>query len=151
MSETLRCISPVDGSLYLERSLAGDGEIEAALEASRAAQRAWRAVALEERQALLTQAVDAFVTQADAVAEEITWQMGRPIAQSPGEVAGFEERARHMIAIAPEALAPLAAGDKAGFTRYIKREPLGLVFVMAPWNYPYLTAVNSIVPALHRG
>ena len=40
---------------------------------------------------------------------------------------------------------------KEGFRRMIKREPLGLVLVIAPWNYPYLTAVNSIVPALIAG
>ena len=77
--------------------------------------------------------------------------MGRPIAHSPGEVRGFEERARHMIAIAPEALGDIESGARAGFRRFIRREPLGTVLVMAPWNYPYLTAVNSVVPALLAG
>ncbi len=77
--------------------------------------------------------------------------MGRPIGQSPGEVRGFEERARHMVAIAPQALADLDAGPREGFRRFIRREPLGVVLVMAPWNYPYLTSVNSVVPALMAG
>jgi acyl-CoA reductase-like NAD-dependent aldehyde dehydrogenase len=77
--------------------------------------------------------------------------MGRPVSQCPGEVGGFEERARHMIATAPQSLEDIAVEPKAGFTRFIRREPLGVVFVMAPWNYPYLTAVNSIVPALMAG
>jgi acyl-CoA reductase-like NAD-dependent aldehyde dehydrogenase len=67
------------------------------------------------------------------------------------EVAGFEERARYMISIAEETLADVQAGEKEGFLRYIKRVPLGVVLTMAPWNYPYLTAVNSIVPALMAG
>ena len=46
-------------------------------------------------------AVDAIVASGDEIAREITLQMGRPIAHSPGEVRGFEERARHMMAIAP--------------------------------------------------
>jgi acyl-CoA reductase-like NAD-dependent aldehyde dehydrogenase len=95
--------------------------------------------------------VDAFVARRDAIAEEITLQMGRPIRHSPGEVRGFEERARHMIAIAAEALAEIDPGPKAGFRRFIRREPLGVVLTIAPWNYPYLTAVNSIVPALLAG
>ena len=56
-----------------------------------------------------------------------------------------------MVAIAEEALAPHYPPEKPGFRRYIEREPLGLVLVIAPWNYPYLTAVNTIVPALIAG
>jgi len=77
--------------------------------------------------------------------------MGRPISQAPGEVGGFEERARYMIEIADTALADLKPEQKDGFTRYIKREPLGVVFVVAPWNFPYLTSVNAIMPALLAG
>lgn len=151
MSKTLKCISPIDGSVFVERPLAGDGEIEAALTRARKAQGAWRNTAIARRQELLTKAVDAFVAKGAAIAEEITRQMGRPLAYTPGEIRGFEERARHMIAIAPEALKDIAVEPKAGFTRFIRRDPLGVVFVVAPWNYPYLTAVNAIVPALMAG
>ncbi|RMD60912.1 MAG: aldehyde dehydrogenase family protein [Alphaproteobacteria bacterium] len=151
MADTLKCISPVDGRVYVERPLATGEEIETALTRARRAQAAWRRTPLDERLALLTRAVDAFVARREAIAEEITWQMGRPIAQSPGEVGGFEERARYMIAIAPEALRDVVPEPRPGFTRFIRREPLGVVFVVAPWNYPYLTAVNSIIPALAAG
>ena len=150
-AETLTCLSPIDGSVVAERPLAGEAEIVAALKAARGAQAAWRATPLERRLELLSKAVDAFVAKGPEIAEEITRQMGRPLAYTPGEVAGFEERARHMIAIAPEALGDLAVEPKAGFTRFIRRDPLGVVLVIAPWNYPYLTAVNSIVPALAAG
>jgi acyl-CoA reductase-like NAD-dependent aldehyde dehydrogenase len=85
------------------------------------------------------------------LAEEITRQMGRPIRQSPGELGGFEERSRYMIGVAPEALADLRLDDRPGFARFIRRVPVGVVFVIAPWNYPLLTAVNSLVPALMAG
>ena len=49
------------------------------------------------------------------------------------------------------ALAPVDPGPKEGFKRWIQRDPLGLVLVVAPWNYPFLTAVNTIVPALMAG
>ncbi len=151
MSGGLRTITPVDGSVYVERPFATEAEIAAALERAVAAGPAWREASIEERARLCLRAVDAFVAERDAIAEEIAWQMGRPIAHAPGEVRGFEERARHMIAIAPEALADLDAGPKAGFTRFIRRQPLGVVFTIAPWNYPYLTAVNSVIPALMAG
>jgi len=151
MTDTLKCTSPIDGSVFVERPLAGDTEIVAALGRAQKAQAAWRRMPLDQRQALLTKAVDAFVAKKVEIAEEITRQMGRPLAYAPFEIAGFEERARHMIAIAPEALGDIAVEPKAGFTRFIRRDPLGVVFVVAPWNYPYLTAVNSVVPALLAG
>ena len=151
MTETLKCITPVDGSVYVERPLADDADVAAALAAAQAAQAGWRRTAVAERQALLTAAVDAFVAKKAEISEEIAWQMGRPISQCPFEVAGFEERARHMIAIAPQALADIAVEPKEGFTRFIRRDPLGVAFVVAPWNYPYLTAVNAVIPALMAG
>ena len=106
---------------------------------------------MEARAALLGRFVDAFVSHREDIAVELTWQMGRPIRYTPGEVRGFEERARHMIAIAPAALADIGVDPKEGFTRFIRREPLGTVLVVAPWNYPLLTAVNAVVPALMAG
>jgi acyl-CoA reductase-like NAD-dependent aldehyde dehydrogenase len=151
MGDRIQVISPVNGQVYAERALASEGEIAAALERAGRAQAGWRRVPVVERAAILARAVDAFVARRDEIATEIAWQMGRPVRYTPGEVAGFEERARYMIRVAEEGLADVAVGDKAGFTRFIRREPLGVVFVIAPWNYPYLTAVNAVVPALMAG
>ena len=148
---TIQCISPVDNSVYVERETASAEAIQQTLERANGAQQEWKATPIATRQALCSKAVDAFLERQVEIAEELTWQMGRPIAQAPGEVAGFEERARHMIAIAADALADLKPEAKPGFTRYIKREALGVVFVIAPWNFPYLTSVNAIMPALLAG
>jgi acyl-CoA reductase-like NAD-dependent aldehyde dehydrogenase len=151
MSESLRTISPVDGSVYVERPLAGAAEINKALDVARAAQAEWRNVPVATRQEILRKAVAAFVAKKDEIAAEISWQMGRPISQAGGEVNGFKERADYMINIAPEALGDYNPGEKAGFNRFIRREPLGVVAIIAPWNFPYLTAVNGVVPALMAG
>ncbi|PIW28750.1 MAG: aldehyde dehydrogenase [Rhodospirillales bacterium CG15_BIG_FIL_POST_REV_8_21_14_020_66_15] len=151
MTEILKCISPVDGSVYAERPAAGEAEIQAALDRATACQELWREMPVADRAAVCSRMVDAFVQDPDAVAGELAWQMGRPVRYGAGEVRGFEERARHMIAIADEALADRAVAAKEGFTRFIRRMPLGVVFVVAPWNYPYLTAVNAIVPAIMAG
>jgi len=148
---TIQCITPVDGSIYVERQTASADQIQQALSQAVKAQKGWKNTSIAERQALCSKAVDAFVARKVEIAEELTWQMGRPISQAPGEVAGFEERARHMIEIADSALADLQPEKKDGFTRYIKRQPLGVVFVVAPWNFPYLTSVNAIIPALLAG
>ncbi len=152
MVETLKVISPVDGRVYVERPLASEVEIERALARARAAQERWRETAVAERAAILARAADALVAQADEIALEITWQMGRPIRYTPKEVSGgFHERARYMIEIAELALADEQVGEKPGFTRFIRHVPLGVVFVIAPWNYPLLTAVNGVWPALMAG
>ncbi len=151
MAASLKCITPVDSSVYVERPLASLNEATDALSRARTAQQSWRQVSIAERQALLSRAVDAFVADGADIAREISWQMGRPVSQAPGEIRGFEERARYMIEIAPQALAEIDAGPKEGFTRFVRRDPLGVVFVIAPWNYPYLTAVNSVAPALMAG
>ena len=100
---------------------------------------------------ILTRFCDEFEKRGAKIAEELTWQMGRPARYAPNEVRGTLERARHMIAIAPRRSADLDAGPKANFTRFVRREPLGVVFTIAAWNYPYLIAVNSVVPALMAG
>ncbi len=146
-----KTISPIDGSVYVERKQATRPEIATALERARRAQAAWKHVPVAGRGNMIAKAVDYFVAHKDQIAEELTRQIGRPIAQSPGEMRGFEERAHYMIEAAPEALTDIDAGPKAGFTRFIRREPLGVVFIVAPWNYPYLTAVNGVVPALMAG
>lgn len=147
----LQCISPVDSRVYVERPTATAAEIGLTLSRSTAAQKRWQTTPLSVRQTLCSQAVDAFVANKQDIACELSWQMGRPISQTPGEVDGFEERARHMISIAEEALKTITPATKQGFTRYIKRLPLGVVFVVAPWNYPYLTSINAILPALLAG
>ncbi|MAZ02901.1 MAG: aldehyde dehydrogenase [Sneathiella sp.] len=151
MSESLKTISPVDGSLYVERAYTSPEKVEEMLSAARAAQQEWQQKSVAERAAILEKGVDNFVAKKELIAEELAWQMGRPIRYGAGEVGGFEERARYMISIAGETLADIAIPEKAGFTRYIKREPIGVVFTIAPWNFPFMTAVNSIVPALMAG
>ena len=146
-----RTISPVDGSVYVERTLAEPAQMDAALENARLAQRLWRTVPMAERAAILQRFCDGFESHRDDIAVELSWQMGRPIRHAPNEVRGMLERARHMIAIAPEALTDIDVGPKPGFRRFLRREPLGVVFTVAAWNYPYLIAVNSVVPALMAG
>lgn len=144
-------ISPVDGSVYARRHYASSEDINEALARAQLAKKQWCNVPLSERQRLCSAMVDALVANAGEIAHQICWQMGRPIQYAAGEVQGLAERARYMIEVAPQALRTIELPEQTGFTRYIKREPLGVVFVIAPWNYPYLTAINSIIPALLAG
>src|SRR3989442_3502140 len=148
----MQTISPIDGSVCAEYELASGAEIEAALDRAVRGQRRWKTVPVSERAATCRRAVELMVARADRLATELTWQMGRPITQSPFEIRrGFQERARYMIDIAEGALADLVLDPKDGFRRFIRREPLGVVLVLAPWNYPYLASVNAVIPALMAG
>jgi acyl-CoA reductase-like NAD-dependent aldehyde dehydrogenase len=151
MTNTVQLISPVDGRVFAERQYADIVQIEQALAAATCAQAQWKRRPLSERAAFCSAAVDAMLAMKDDIVPELAWQMGRPVRFGAGELRGFEERARYMITIAPQALAALEVEPVAGFRRYIKREPMGTVLVVAPWNYPYLTAVNTIIPALMAG
>jgi acyl-CoA reductase-like NAD-dependent aldehyde dehydrogenase len=145
-------ISPVDGSVYADRSAPSASGIEAALERGARAQRAWREVPLAGRVAAVRRMLEWCLAHADTLGEELTRQMGRPISQSPMEIRrGFAERTQYLCGIAEEALRDLDVGEKPGYRRFIRREPLGLVLVVAPWNYPWLTSVNAVVPALLAG
>lgn len=150
MTETVKIISPIDGSVYAERPLASATDIETAVVRAKAARHSWGETTIAERQKILTHFVDALALMNDEIVPELAWQMGRPI-RFGGEKRGVEERARYMIELAAEALAPVEKTGKEGFTRCITREALGTVMVIAPWNYPFLTAVNSIVPGLMAG
>lgn len=147
-----KTISPVDGSVFAEVMLATGEDIETTLTAAVRAQREWRNVPIGDRMQICRRMTDWMLEHADEIATELTWQMGRPIAHTPLEIRrGFRERARYMTDVAPEALADIDPGPQAGFRRFIRREPLGTVLVLAPWNYPYLTSVNVIVPAILAG
>ena len=145
-------ISPVDGSVYAEFDLASDSVIESTLQHAIDAQRAWKRVPVTERAAICRRMVSFVVERADQLAVELTWQMGRPVTQTPFEIrCGFQERANYMIDIAAGQLADLDVGKREGFSRFIRREPLGVVLVLAPWNYPYLTSINAVIPAIMAG
>jgi acyl-CoA reductase-like NAD-dependent aldehyde dehydrogenase len=150
MTETIKLKSPINGTVYAERAVATDQAVNAAVERAKAAQAEWATTPIAERGKYLLAFLEALLAMNDEIVPELAWQMGRPTRYG-GEKGGVEERTRYMVALAEKALAPYVPEDRPGFRRYLKKEPLGVVFVIAPWNYPYLTAVNSIVPALMAG
>ncbi len=150
MSTTLKCISPIDGSVFAERPFLSPDKARQAADRARTAQKDWAARPLSERIALVQAGVARVGEMNDEIVPELAHQMGRPIRYG-GEFGGFNERATYMASIAEEALAPIKLEDSASFKRYIRRVPHGVVLVVAPWNYPYMTAINTVAPALIAG
>ena len=143
-------ISPIDGQVLAEREPLTLDAARAAVAAAKAGQPSWAALPLDQRIARVEAGIAALNAMKDEVVPELARQMGRPVRYG-GEFGGVNERASHMASIAAEALAPTVIEDSASLRREIRREPVGVVLVIAPWNYPFLTAINSIVPALIAG
>ncbi len=148
--KTLQCISPIDGSVFAERAALSLDEAAARVGRAQAARHAWAARPLEERIALVVAGIDRLGAMNDEVTTELAHMMGRPVRYG-GEFGGVRARTDYMAEIAADALAPLVVEESDAFRRFIAREPHGVVLVVAPWNYPYLTTVNTVVPALIAG
>jgi len=149
MSEIV-CTSPIDGRIVARRTSADGATIAAAVAAARQAQRDWARVPIKDRAGAMIRFLAEMRAMNDDVTRELALQMGRPVRYG-GELRSLTERVEYMVGIAEEALAPIEPEPKDGFVRQIRREPLGVLLTIAPWNYPYLTAVNTIVPGLMAG
>jgi acyl-CoA reductase-like NAD-dependent aldehyde dehydrogenase len=144
-------INPATETPLREVAYTSPPELEAIVTRARAAQREWRRVSVTERVRVVGQMVPAFRAMADEVALDITRQMGKPLRQARSEIETMIDRAETMCRLAGSALADEPLPPKAGFERFIRHEPLGVVLDVAAWNYPLLIAVNVIVPALLAG
>ena len=147
----LQTISPIDNSVYVERNFATNKDIENSLFNSKKAFESWRNTSLDDRKKIISLFVNNFLNNNKEIEEELCRQIGRPISQCSGEMKGFQERAEYMINKSEEALKNVISKKNSEFDNFICKEPLGIVFVIAPWNYPYNTSVNSIVPSLLSG
>lgn len=146
-----KCVSPIDGQVVHAGAFSTDEETSRALSLARVGQAAWRAMPLQARIESLRIALKHLSDRRDEIGLQITNQMGRPIKYAPGEIGGVIERGEAMLDIAGSALETVKPDPIPGFDRCIVREPVGVVAVLAPWNYPFLTSVNAIIPALAAG
>ena len=146
----IRCISPIDGSVYAERETLSAADASAAVDRARKSQADWAALPLDDRIRRVMDGVARVGQMNDDIVPELAHQMGRPVRYG-GEFGGFNERASDMAKIAQDALAPIEIENSDSCHRMIKRVPHGVVLVVAPWNYPYMTAVNTVAPALIAG
>ncbi|MBU1175779.1 MAG: aldehyde dehydrogenase family protein [Alphaproteobacteria bacterium] len=150
MTKTLACVSPIDGSVFATRPTQDRAEVEAILDRVRLGQKAWARRPLRERIDLVRAGIAVLGAMNDEVTVELAHMMGRPVRYK-GEFGGVDERTQYMASIAAKSLEPAVVERSDAFHRHLTREPHGVVFVVAPWNYPYLTAINTIVPALIAG
>lgn len=139
--------SPYSGGVVATVARHDSKEQAAILEGARAAQLEWKGSSLTERQQLCHRFLQEVEKRASDIALAVSQQMGKPLKQARGEVDGMAFRARTMIELSNEALSSEQIADGVR----IEKEPVGVVLLIAPWNYPLLTAVNCLVPAVLAG
>ncbi len=150
MSKKIQCISPINGTVFAERDVSTMDASFAAVTHAKTAGKVWAARPISERVSLVMAGVARLGEMTDEIVPELAQMMGRPVRYG-GEFGGVNERASYMAEIAETALAPVIVEESNAFQRRIEREPLGVVLVVAPWNYPYMTAINTVAPALIAG
>jgi acyl-CoA reductase-like NAD-dependent aldehyde dehydrogenase len=148
---SLKVDNPYTGETFVEVGVDSAREAHQKVDAAAAAQRAWAHVPLAQRQAIATKWLDVLASETEAIAHDISGMMGKPLQQARGEVNGTIGRARTMIELSTAALQTDIVPEADGLFRQITHEPVGVVYVIAPWNYPLMTAVNSIIPAVLAG
>ncbi|KAG5367154.1 Aldehyde dehydrogenase [Yarrowia sp. B02] len=153
----LTTVSPIDAVPDFTTPEATKEQALAEIATANKAQKTWKQTTLDDRIKLVTKAYEHLTSEpgVDELARELTQQMGRPIAYTKGEITTAAARAKFLLEVAPEALAPQREGSDAGFVdgfkKYITHEPLGTVLIIFPWNYPYLCLTNALVPSLLAG
>jgi acyl-CoA reductase-like NAD-dependent aldehyde dehydrogenase len=148
---TLTVDNPYTGDIACTVPLAGEPEVSKILDLAKKAAHAYRDSSIADRKALCERATAAMEKNAATIASDISKMMGKPVSQAKGELSGMAGRARHMIAIAEDALKDDELPKKEGFERRIAHVPLGVVLDLPAWNYPLLTAVNAVIPAVLAG
>jgi acyl-CoA reductase-like NAD-dependent aldehyde dehydrogenase len=143
--------NPYTLDLAVRRPLAEAAEVDRILDTARASARSWAGSAVADRVALCLAVVQKMEERTESIAADITRMMGKPLRQARGEVGGMAKRARYMASIAEAALADTVLPPIEGMERRIARVPHGVVFNLPAWNYPLLTAVNVVIPAVLAG
>ncbi|KAI1435399.1 aldehyde dehydrogenase [Xylaria sp. CBS 124048] len=149
--ETITTISPTTNEPILSRTGVSALELETIPKVAAESFLTWRQTSLADRTIIVKKALGLLEKKKDQLAEEITVQMGRPIAYTGAEILTALKRANYMVKISEETLKDTEGEPENGFKRFIRKVPVGPVLIIFAWNYPYLLLVNSLIPALLAG
>ncbi|HUF56278.1 MAG TPA: aldehyde dehydrogenase family protein, partial [Thermohalobaculum sp.] len=130
---------------------AGAGQLDDAIAAARTAQRQWAATGLEARQAALQSVGDELMRRAAELGELLSREEGKPLAEGTAEVFRAGQFFTYYAAETLRQIGDSADSVRPGVEVDVRREPVGTVAVISPWNFPVATAVWKIAPALAFG
>ncbi|CAG8007231.1 unnamed protein product [Penicillium salamii] len=151
MTDIISTLSPSTNEVILTRNGITIPQVQRIGQAATKAFSAFRAMPFGERKAIVTKALELIQERKAQLGEELTFQMGRPIAYGIKEIETMQKRATYLLGISEESLKPLPGQPEVGFQRWIEKEPVGPTLIIFAWNFPYLIIVNSLIPALLAG
>ena len=151
-TEMLDVISPVDESIVAHSPISDAADVEAAMSAAASAFETWGKTTPGERQKVLLKLADAIEAHSDEIVEAQSRNTGQPKATIAAEEVTVGADQIRFFAGAARMLEGKSAGEYMdGFTSYVRREPIGVVGQVTPWNYPFMMAIWKIGPALAAG
>ncbi|KAI8977920.1 exoribonuclease 1 [Pilobolus umbonatus] len=149
---SIKVISPIDQSVLAEIPCLSEQQADEAIRTAHKAFPMWKGISIKKRVSIIEKFCELFEEKKEVVETSITSQMGRPSRYGQGEIKGVIERTKYMLSVAEECLEDDIIEYTPGVVkRYQRKEPLGPVLIVAAWNYPYLTAINNVIPALLAG
>ncbi|PLB50647.1 putative aldehyde dehydrogenase family protein [Aspergillus steynii IBT 23096] len=151
MSNAIRTLSPSTNKLIYEHPGTSLEEARQLAISAQDAHKSWKQVPLSERKSIILKALELIKANKETLAEELTSQMGRPIAFATKEIDTMRKRADYLLDIVDDSLKNLPGQPEDGFRRFLKKEPIGVVFIATAWNFPYLITISTILPALLAG
>ncbi|HEY3736374.1 MAG TPA: gamma-aminobutyraldehyde dehydrogenase [Jatrophihabitans sp.] len=145
-------IDPTSGEVFGSAPLSGAADVDAAYTVASNAFETWRDSTPKERQLALLKFADAIEARAEEVVAAESQNTGKPLGMTASEEVPPSVDHLRFFAGAARVLEGRSAGEyMPGHTSYIRREPLGVVGQVAPWNYPLMMAIWKIAPALAAG
>ncbi|MFD9409329.1 aldehyde dehydrogenase family protein [Streptomyces sp. NPDC059989] len=151
MTEPLVLLDPRTGRRRGASTLSRASEVAGAVHACRSALPVWRALTPRARAERLTALADAIGSRAERFAAAERAGTGKPAAEAAGEVEQAVDLIRFYAQAARTELSPAAGGLLDGHESWVRWEPIGVVGVIVPWNYPLMMAVWRLAPALATG
>jgi aminobutyraldehyde dehydrogenase len=148
---TMEVLNPSTGEVIAEVPRGTQADVDRAVEAAKKAWQEWREVTPAERAGLLLKLADLIDEHTEELAQLESQNVGKPLAAARDEMPVCADNLRY-FAGAARILEGRATGEyMAGYTSWIRREPIGIVGQIAPWNYPLMMAVWKFAPALAAG
>ncbi|HEX5567335.1 MAG TPA: gamma-aminobutyraldehyde dehydrogenase [Streptomyces sp.] len=149
---TTEVVNPATGEAYATAPLSGTADVDAAMAAAEAAFPAWRDATPATRQVAILKIAEALEARADEVLRAECENTGKPLELTRQEELPMMLDQIRFFAGAARLLEGKSAGEyMEGMTSFVRREPVGVVAQVAPWNYPLLMAVWKFAPALAAG
>jgi succinate-semialdehyde dehydrogenase / glutarate-semialdehyde dehydrogenase len=146
-----KVVNPATNETEREFPAATDAEVEQVLERSARAFRSWRTSTKDERAKVLRRVADLYKERIDDLAALITREMGKPTREAKGEIQLVVTIYRYYADQGPELLKDTPLSPRAGGTALIRKEPIGPLLGIMPWNYPYYQVARFAAPNLMAG